>query len=66
MAKKLTNAKPSFGAKASAKKAKAKQKEEDTTPRYKLRIDGRTVITVKSKEALKMWKEKYPNAEEID
>jgi hypothetical protein len=23
------------------------------------------VITIKSKEALRMWKEKYPNAEEI-
>ncbi|MFN6037120.1 MAG: hypothetical protein ACK452_01535 [Bacteroidota bacterium] len=28
----------------------------------KLRIDSRTIISVKSKEALRMWKEKYPNA----
>ena len=31
---------------------------------FKLRIDGRTIISVKSKEALRMWKEKYPNAVE--
>lgn len=30
----------------------------------KLRIDSRTIISVKSKEALRMWKEKYPNAVE--
>ncbi len=28
----------------------------------KLRIDYRTIITVRSKEALKMWKQKYPQA----
>jgi hypothetical protein len=33
--------------------------------KVRLRIDHRTVITIKSKEALRMWKEKYPNAEEI-
>lgn len=33
---------------------------------FKLKIDGRTIISVKSKEALKMWKDKYPNAVEVD
>jgi hypothetical protein len=47
-------------------KPSKKPKKEDTAPRYKLRIDSRTIITVKSKEALKMWKEKYPNAVEVD
>ena len=41
-----------------------KAKKDDNAPRIKLRIDARTIITVKSKEALKMWKEKYPNAVE--
>ena len=31
-------------------------------PLVKLRIDYRTIITVRSKEALKMWKQKYPQA----
>ncbi|MFL5754336.1 MAG: hypothetical protein ACJ76F_13075 [Bacteroidia bacterium] len=41
-----------------------KNKNQDS-PLFKLRIDYRTVITVRSKEALKMWKEKYPDAIEI-
>ncbi|MBC7863159.1 MAG: hypothetical protein IAF38_09305 [Bacteroidia bacterium] len=47
-------------------KVSKKKQKEDTAPRYKLRIDSRTIITVKSKEALKMWKDKYPNAVEVD
>mgnify|MGYP000988050105 FL=1 len=31
----------------------------------KLRIDNRTVITVRTKESLKNWKAKYPNAVEV-
>jgi hypothetical protein len=33
---------------------------------FKLRIDGRTIISVKSKEALRIWKERYPSAVEVD
>jgi hypothetical protein len=31
----------------------------------KLRIDSRTVIHVRTRESLKMWKAKYPKAVEI-
>jgi hypothetical protein len=31
----------------------------------KLRIDNRTVITVRTKESLKNWKAKYPEAVEV-
>jgi hypothetical protein len=31
----------------------------------KLRIDYRTIITVRTKEAAKIWKEKYPGAVEV-
>lgn len=34
--------------------------------RIKLRIDHKTVITVKSKQALQMWMGKYPGAVIID
>jgi hypothetical protein len=39
-------------------KAKAKSNEE----RFKLQIDYKTIIIVKSKEAVKMWLSKFPNA----
>lgn len=31
-------------------------------PRFRLRLDSRTIVTVRSKEALEMWMNKYPNA----
>lgn len=31
-------------------------------PTFKLRLDYKTVITVRSKDALEMWMKKYPNA----
>lgn len=34
--------------------------------KIKLRIDDRTIITVRSKEALKMWMQRYPNAVQED
>ncbi|MDQ3110087.1 MAG: hypothetical protein M3R17_09345 [Bacteroidota bacterium] len=34
--------------------------------RIKLRIDHKTVITVRSKHAMEMWLEKYPGAVVID
>lgn len=47
--------------KAIAKKSEVK----GTTYLVKLRIDSRTVITVRTKESLKNWKSKYPDAVEI-
>lgn len=44
----------------------AKRKEvKGTTYLVKLRIDNRTVITVRTKESLKNWKAKYPQAVEV-
>jgi hypothetical protein len=48
-------------------KAKIKKVAEVKGSTYlvKLRIDARTVITVRTKESLKNWKAKYPNAVEL-
>jgi hypothetical protein len=48
-------------AKASPKRAEIK----GSTYLVKLRIDRRTVITVRNKESLKNWKAKYPEAVEV-
>jgi len=49
-----------------ATKAIAKRSEiKGSTYLVKLRIDARTVITVRTKESLKNWKAKYPDAVEI-
>ncbi|MBA3664587.1 MAG: hypothetical protein ACXVC6_12455 [Bacteroidia bacterium] len=48
-------------AKAAPKKAEIK----GSTYLVKLRIDRRTVITVRNKESLKNWKAKYPDAVEV-
>jgi hypothetical protein len=48
-------------AKSSPKKVEIK----GSTYLVKLRIDRRTVITVRSKESLKNWKAKYPDAVEV-
>lgn len=48
-------------------KAKVKSPEvKGTTYLTKLRIDNRTVVTVRNKESLKRWMSKYPNAIQID
>jgi hypothetical protein len=36
--------------------------EEGKQERFKLQIDYKTIIIVKSKEAVKMWLSKFPNA----
>jgi hypothetical protein len=48
-------------------KAKIKKVEEVKGSTYltKLRIDPRTVIMVRTKESLKNWKAKYPDAVEL-
>ncbi|HQQ94845.1 MAG TPA: hypothetical protein PLQ93_09835 [Bacteroidia bacterium] len=42
-----------------------RQEIKGTTYLVKLRIDPKTVIMVRTKESLKNWKSKYPEAEEI-
>lgn len=46
-------------------KTVAKKEVKGTTYLVKLRIDPRTVITVRTKESLKSWKAKYPAAVEV-
>ena len=48
------------------KMSKIKKEVIDTRPKFKLQIDGRTTITVRSEGALKAWMEKYPEAKLID
>jgi hypothetical protein len=48
-----------------AKVAPKKAEIKGTTYLVKLRIDRRTVITVRNKESLKNWKAKYPEAVEV-
>lgn len=43
-----------------------KEVAPDNRPKYKLQIDFRTTITVRSEGALKAWKERYPEAKLID
>lgn len=47
------------------KGASVRKEVKGATYLTKLRIDKRTVITVRSKESLKAWKAKYPDAEEV-
>lgn len=45
------------------KKFTPKQKTtSDDTPLIKVMIDHKTLITVRSEKAVKMWQERYPNA----
>jgi hypothetical protein len=55
-----TNLKPH-----SMKATIAKKTEQLRDYLVKLRIDSRTVILVRTRESLKMWKSKYPKAVEI-
>ena len=34
----------------------------DNRPKIKIKLDNRTKITVRSMDAYKMWKDKYPEA----
>jgi hypothetical protein len=45
---------------------KTKKEVIDNRPKFKLQLDNRTTITVRSEGALKAWKEKYPEAKLID
>ena len=45
---------------------RAKKLKIDLRPKIKIQVDNRTVITVRSMEAAKAWKERYPDAVFID
>lgn len=49
----------------SKSKKKMQPPEDDGTPRFKIKIDLRTTITVKGKEAVDRWLQMYPKAEVI-
>lgn len=40
----------------------AKKSRTEFSENYKLKIDAKTVITLKTKEAVKTWLERYPKA----
>jgi hypothetical protein len=46
--------------------SKIKKEIIDIRPKYKLQLDSRTTITVRTEGALKAWKEKYPEAKLIE
>ena len=48
------------------KTMKTKKEVIDNRPKFKLQIDHRTTITVRSTGALKAWQDKYPEAKLID
>ena len=45
---------------------KAKKQIVDNRPKIKIQIDYRTIITVRSMDAFKAWKERYPEAKLVD
>ena len=48
------------------KTMRTKKIKIDNRPIFKVRIDYRTVITVRSLDAIKMWQEKYPEAKILE
>jgi len=46
--------------------SKIKKEIIDNRPKFKLQLDNRTTITVRTEGALKAWKEKYPEAKLIE
>lgn len=45
---------------------KTKKEVIDNRPKFKLQLDNRTTITVRTTGALKAWQEKYPEAKLIE
>jgi hypothetical protein len=43
-----------------------KKRSKELQPNIKVRLDRRTVITVRDQEKLAFWKEKYPNLEVLE
>ena len=48
------------------KTMKTKKEVIDNRPKFKLQLDNRTTITVRTAGALKAWQEKYPEAKLIE
>lgn len=46
--------------------SKKKKKTKELQPNIKVRLDGRTVITVRDPSKLEFWREKYPKLEILD
>lgn len=49
----------------SRRKKKIQQPENDNRPIFKIALDYKTIITVRSKEAIERWLDKFPNARVI-
>jgi len=47
-------------------KMKTKKIVVDDRPKYKIQLDSRTTITVRTMNALNAWKERYPEAKVIE
>jgi hypothetical protein len=47
-------------------KTKKTHIEADTRPRIKVQLDYRTMIVVRTMNAFKAWKERYPDAKLIE
>jgi len=45
---------------------KTKKIVVDDRPKYKIQLDSRTTITVRTMNALNAWKERYPEAKVIE
>ena len=45
---------------------KTKKIAIDNRPKYKLQVDEKTTVTVRSLFALKSWQERYPSAKLLD
>jgi hypothetical protein len=45
---------------------KTKKEVIDNRPKFKLQLDSRTTITVRSEGALKAWKDRYPEAKLVE
>ena len=45
---------------------KKKKKTKELQPNIKVRLDGRTVITVRDPSKLDFWREKYPKLEILE
>ncbi len=43
-------------------KMRAKKVKIDLRPKIKIQVDNRTMITVRSMDAFRAWKERYPDA----
>lgn len=47
-------------------RARKSKKVKELKPKFKVRLDNKTVITIRDMSKLEFWKEKYPEASIID